>query len=211
MTTVNIEFTSDFICPWCYIGKARLERVKTLLQNEINLDIELKPFVLYPHIPKEGMPKSVFAKKVKPGMGKSLKIEAATENIEINYRNIERIPYSLEAHRLIWLAEGNDIKYELAVKIFHGYFEEGKNIENHDYLIELAKSVGVSKAIIGKFFATNIGKKEVMQSIQNSKEEFISVVPSIKLDKQFSVPGLQSTEVWLNYIRRAAEIQLQKQ
>ena len=206
MTTVNIEFTSDFICPWCYIGKARLERVKALLKDEINLEIELKPFVLYPHIPKGGSPKSEFAKKVKPGMGSSLKFEAKEENIEINYKNIERIPYSLEAHRLIWLVE-NTNKYELAVKIFHGYFEEGKNIEDHDYLIELAKSVGVSKEIIGKFFSTNICESDVIKSIQNSKEEFISIVPHIKLDKKFTIPGLQSIDVWLNYIRRAAEIQ----
>jgi len=79
MTTVNIEFTSDFICPWCYIGKARLERVRALLQDEIKLDIELKPYLLYPHVPKGGAPKSDFSKKVKPGMGRSLKNEAKVE------------------------------------------------------------------------------------------------------------------------------------
>lgn len=206
MTTVNIEFTSDFICPWCYIGKARLERVKTLLEKEIQLEIDVKPFVLYPHIPKGGLPKSDFAKKVKPGMGKSLKLEAKAENIEINYKNIDKIPYSLEAHRLVWLVNDNQKKYDLAVKIFHGYFEEGKNIEDHDYLIELAKSVGVEKDIIGKFFSTNIGKTEVNASIQKSKEEFVLVVPFIKLNHQFPIPGLQSLDTLEKYIRRAAEI-----
>lgn len=206
MTTVHIEFISDFICPWCYIGKARLERVKALLENEIQLEIELKPFVLYPHIPKGGLPKTDFAKKVKPGMGKSLKLEAQAENIEINYKHIKRIPYSLEAHRLVWLIEDQQKKYNLAVKIFHGYFEEGKNIENHDYLIELAKSVGVQKDIIGKFFSTTIGESEVMASIESSKEEFIRVVPFMKLNHQFPIPGLQSLDTMEKYIRRAAEI-----
>jgi len=206
MNTVHIEFISDFICPWCYIGKARLEHVKTLLQDEIQLDIELKPFLLYPNIPIGGSPKSDFAKKVKPGMGRSLKYEAQVENIQINYKNIERIPYSLEAHRLVWLVNDNDLKYKLAVKIFHGYFEEGKDIENHDFLIDLAKSVGVHKEIIGKFFSTNIGQTEVLQSIQNSKKELVTVVPSLKIDRKIVMPGLQSTETWLAYIRKAAEI-----
>ncbi len=205
--TVHIEFISDYICPWCYIGKARLERVKKKLMDEINLDMVVSPFLLYPFIPKGGVDKSVFSKKTKPGMGRSLRNEAKIEGIEINYKNIERIPNSLEAHRLTWLTEPK-LKYELGNRIFHGYFEYGKNIEDVNFLIEEARLVGVDEKVIEIFSTTDDGKVEVNLAIQNTKEEFVSVVPSLRLDKSFLIPGLQSLEVWENYIRRAAKIQL---
>lgn len=207
ITTVHIDFYTDFICPWCYIGKARLERLQSKLQDEILLDIAHHPFILYPHIPKGGIDKSVFKKKTKPGLGRSLRQESQLENIEINYKKIERIPSSFEAHRLVHLIQNKEQQFSLAKNIFHGYFEEGCDIENHDKLIDLANTVGISQEIIGQFFTTEMGKAEVKQLINKAKEEFITVVPSIKLDHQFLIPGLQSIEVWENYIRRAATIQ----
>ena len=204
MTTVHIDFISDYICPWCYIGKARLERVKEILKEEVELKISVKPFLLYPNIPVGGVDKKVFAKKAKPGMGRSLKQESQLESIQINYKNIERIPNSLEAHRLTWLVQP-ELKYELAKKIFHGYFENGVDIESHDFLIEQATSVGVDKLTIGKFFGTKAGEREVADAIQSAKEEFVSVVPSLKLNTKFLIPGLQSDEAWIKYIKRAAK------
>ncbi|MFK7775286.1 MAG: DsbA family oxidoreductase [Saprospiraceae bacterium] len=209
LPTVHLEFISDYICPWCYIGKARLERVKETLKDEINLEIEVSPFLLYSSIPIGGVDKSVFSKKSKPGMGRSLRDEAKLEGIEINYKNIERIPNSLAAHRLTWLVKPT-LKYELAKKIFHAYFEDGKNMEEIDFLLEQAKLVGVDHNILEKFATTEEGKIEVNLAIHNAKEAFISVVPSFRLDHIFLIPGLQSIEVWEKYIRRAAKIQQNK-
>jgi len=206
LQTVHLEFISDYICPWCYIGKARLERVKEILKDEINLEIQVSPFLLYPSIPKGGVDKVIFSKTSKPGMGRSLRDEAKLEGIEINYKNIERIPNSLEAHRLTWLIEPV-LKYEFAKRIFHAYFEDGKNIEATSFLMEQAKIVGVDKKFLEKFASTSAGKVEVDLAIRNAKDEFISVVPSFRLDYKFLIPGLQSVEVWEKYIRRTAVIQ----
>lgn len=209
MTTVHIEFISDFICPWCYIGKARLERIQILLATEIQLDIITSPYELYPHIPKGGTPKAAFAKKVKSGMGKALRAEAMLENIEINYKNIEMIPRSFEAHRLVNLATDNSIKWALAKQIFHDYFELGQDIENLDYLFEKGQLAGIPKNILSKFLFTKIGETAVLEKLKLNKEEFITIVPTLRLDRKFVLPGLQSADVWEKYIRRAAEIQLQ--
>ena len=207
MVNVHITFISDFICPWCYIGKVRLAKIKEKLAGEIELRIDHKPYVLYPQIPKGGLPKEHFAKKTKPGMGRALRLEAEKEEIEINYKYIERIPYSLEAHRLIWLVKDLETKYQLATLIFHGYFEERQNIEDHAYLEKLAKAVKVEDRILQIFRSNNAGEAEVNAYLQETKEAFIRVVPTIKLDHQFLIPGLQDIDVWENYIRRAAEIQ----
>lgn len=183
-----------------------MERVRKSLEGKINLEIDVKPYVLYPQIPSGGLPKEVFAQKVKPGMGRSLRTESEKEGIVVRYKNIERIPYSLEAHRLTWLVESS-LKYELAKRIFHGYFEEGQDIEDHDFLIEQAKAVGVSKKTIGIFFSTDAGEKAVNDFIQNAKEDFVTVVPSLRLNGKILIPGLQTAELWENYIARAARIQ----
>lgn len=205
-TRVQIDFISDFICPWCYIGKSRLHRIKNRLANEIELEIKPIPYILYPHIPKGGLPKENFARKVKPGMGRSLKYEAKHEGISINYKKIERIPYSLEAHRLVQLVEDDVLKYELSRQIFQDYFEQGQDIEDLDYLVEKGRAFGMSKAISSRFLFTDIGLQKTEEALQQAKDLFISVVPSIRLDKKIVMPGLQTEEAWESYIRRAAAL-----
>lgn len=208
LTTVKIEFISDFICPWCYIGKARLERVREILANEIELDIITSPYQLYGDIPKGGTPKAAFAKKIKPGMGKALRAEAALENIEINYKNIEMIPRSFEAHRLVSLAADSAKQWTMAKQIFHDYFEKGQNIEDLDYLFEKGKEADIPKTVLSEFLFTRIGEVAVLEKLQKNKDEFITIVPTLRLDEKFVVPGLQAADVWEKYIKRAAEIQL---
>ncbi len=203
--TIDIEFIGDFICPWCYLGKVRLERVREKLLPDIELNIKVKPYVLYPNIPKGGTPKSHFAKKAKRGMGKALKYEAQIENIAFNYRLIERIPYSWEAHRLVWLIEDNDKKYELSKLIFHDYFEKGQDIESSTYLISAAKSIGIDEAILQAFANSDAGTDEVKNYVQACRDEYITLVPYLKIHNMIGVPGLQSAEVLENYIRRVGQ------
>jgi predicted DsbA family dithiol-disulfide isomerase len=113
----------------------------------------------------------------------------------------------LEAHRLIQLVEDNATKFELAKQIFISYFEKGQDIEDLDYLVSLGKSIGMSKSILSEFLFTNLGEKELNTALKRVKEEFVTVVPSLKLDRKIILPGLQPFDVWENYIRRAAEIQ----
>lgn len=208
MTHLHIKLISDFICPWCYLGKARLERIQAIVADEIQLDIEVSPYLLYPKIPKGGVPKSYFAKKTKPGMGKSLRLEAKKEGIQFNYKYIEYIPNSLEAHRIVYLVQDHGQKYELAKKIFYAYFETGQDIENHDYLVQEAKSVGVKDEILHEFKTNDVGLLEVKNAISANKEAFVRVVPSLQFDNGLVIPGLQSAETWERYIRRAAKMQM---
>lgn len=207
MKSVHIEIISDFICPWCYLGKVRLDKIKSRLSHEIHLNIHTKPYILYPFIPVGGLPKADFAKKTKPGMGKSLRKEAEVEGITFNYKHIERIPNSLEAHRLISLIEDTQLQYALTKQIFHGYFEEGQNIEDSIYLSTLAKEIGVLSSTLDRFQHSLAGAEKVQLALSQNQEEFITVVPSLRLDKKIILPGLQSTETWESYIRRAAAMQ----
>lgn len=206
MTTVQIHFISDFICPWCYIGKARLERLQDDLQNEIQLEIVHRPFQLYPHLPKGGVPKSAFAKKSKAGMGRALRHEAKEEGIEINYKNIEYIPNSLAAHRLTSLVSDPAQQFALAKGIFRAYFEYGADIENLDILVEQGRAAGMKKSLLSEFLFTDIGAERVQQYLTETRDEFITVMPTLRLDNKILMPGLQPYDTWASYIRRAAEL-----
>ena len=202
---LSIEFFSDFICPWCYIGKSRIERISRKLENEIDLRIDLQPFILYPQIPKGGASKSIFAKKTKPGMGRSLRQEAEKEGIDLAYDLIERIPNSLEAHRLLSIIDDLDIKFQTGLDISRAYFQSGADIEDHSVLSNIALDNGVPKNQIIDFKSGIFNKEIVTRLINKAREEFITVVPSIRINSQITLPGLQSIEVWENYLRRATQ------
>ena len=141
MTSISIELIIDFICPWCYLGKSRIDRIQKQLADELAIEVNLKPYLLHPYIPKGGLPKEQFAKKTKHGFGRALKMETGIEGININYHKISVVPSSLEAYRLLALTP-QKLKSAMTNQIFYAYFEEGLDIENHDVLIQIAKSVG---------------------------------------------------------------------
>lgn len=206
MKKIKIKVYSDFICPWCYIGKMRLARVKENLKHELDIVVDTKPYILYPHIPIGGVPKSDFAKKTKPGMGRSLKHEAEQEQIDINYKLIDRIPNSLEAHRLITLISDLTLKFNVSKAIFHAYFQEGKNIEDREILNKIASLHNLDQHTLDLFEQKNYGIKKVHKEVLEAKEKFVSLVPTIELHSDLHILGLQSAEVWKNYFRRALKM-----
>lgn len=208
MTTVRIELFSDFICPWCYLGDVRLGRVKQSLAHEIDLEIQVLPYLLYPKMPEGGVAKSTFAKRTKPGMGKALRSEAELEGIQFNYKHIERIPSSRKAHRMTCLIEDYGTKYKFSKEILKAYFEEGENIEDTEFLVQKAEMAGAERETINFFEKNeNAGQDIFERSLIEAKNHFVSIVPTIRLDGKFMVPGLQAVDVYEKYIRRAAEIQ----
>lgn len=206
MKQIKIKVYSDFICPWCYIGKMRLDRVAKNMSHELDIVIDTKPYILYPHIPIGGSPKSEFAKKTKPGMGRSLRNEAEKENIEINYKLIERIPNSLEAHRFISLISDLKLKFEISKSIFQAYFKDGKNIEDNSVLTTIANQHHVDQKTIDLFLIDDYGIEKVKTELSEAKDKYISLVPTIELNAELNILGLQSAEVWENYFRRAAKM-----
>ena len=140
-------------------------------------------------------------------MGRSLRKEAEIEGVKLNYKYIEFIPNSMEAHRIVWLVEDKHHKYDLAMRLFYGYFEEGQNIEDPTYLLEQARQVGVSEEVLQQFQYSDAGLQDCENYIQSARDNFIQLVPTLKLDGRFTVLGLQSDEVLEKYIRRAAQKQ----
>ena len=201
MKKVTIDIVSDIICPWCYIGKARLERAIASVADSVEVTVKMRPFLLYPQIPKGGIPKDHFKSVKKPGLGSALRAEAKKENIVIDYSKIDRIPNTLEAHRLMYLCPA-DKKNELGKILFRKYFEEGQDVEDESVLTAAAKEAGLSAATITQFLETTDGATEIEAEIAELKEEGIRVVPSFILNGEHVVPGAQPMENFQRYFAR---------
>ncbi len=200
MNSVTIEFYTDFICPWCYIGKERMTKIVDSLKDQIDITLIPKPYLLYPTIPIGGVDKSVFAKKTKSGMGRSLKNEAAIEQIELNYRKIERIPNSRIAHKLISTLPDYKLKWSRSLEIIRDYFQQGQNIEDEQYL--------KAKLECDHNLHDTQYEDQLKEELEEAEELNISLVPTIRLNKAIVMPGLHTTEVWTRYIQRASVMKL---
>lgn len=199
---VTIDIISDIICPWCYIGKSRLARAIEQVSDDFEVVTRLRPFQLYPKVPKGGLHKESFPATRKPGIGAALKEAAAEENITFNYKNIKVIPNTLEAHRLMSLCDDNDLKNKLGMALFESYFEKTEDVEDPLVLARIARDAGLAKEKIDQFLHTNIGEAAVTEEIQTLKADGVTAVPSFILDGDLLVMGVQPVHKWLRYFQR---------
>lgn len=201
---MQITFISDFICPWCYIGITRLDRI--IGNTEVPLEVDIMPHLLYPEMPDTGLPKSSFAKKTKHGMGKALKIESEKEQIVLNYKKITRIPSSRAAHS--WCAHINDksSKWAFAKEVFKAHFENGQDISDENILNNCAISAGMSKAEVDAIRGAYKNVDTLEKKLLLSQNKFVSVVPSLLLPADILIPGLMEEEIWHKYINRAQKL-----
>jgi len=143
---VKIEIASDVVCPWCYIGKRRLERALALVKD---LDVELRwlPFQLNPDMPKAGMPRAEYRKAKFGSLERSRELDARViaegkgEGIDFAFDRIERTPNTSAAHQLIAVAPDQN---KVVDALFRAYFEEGKDIGDPAVLVQIAKQSGVA-------------------------------------------------------------------
>ncbi len=199
---VTIDIISDIICPWCYIGKSRLARAIEQVSDDFEVETRLRPFQLYPKVPKGGLAKEAFPATKRKGLGQALKEAAAEENIIFNYKKIKVIPNTLEAHRLMSLCEDNDLKNSMGMALFESYFEKAEDVEDPLVLARIARDAGLEKTKIDQFLNSDIGEQEVSEEINALKADGVTAVPSFILNGDLLVMGVQPVSKWLRFFQR---------
>src|SRR5580704_17940110 len=138
---LQIEVISDVICPWCYIGKRRLEKAIAALDRQHEVRVHWLPFQLDPTTPKDGISRRDYRIKKfgswerSQELGAKLVAVGETEGIHIALDRIERTPNTLDAHRLIWLAEKVSVQDAVVEALFRAYFTDGRDIGNRQALL----------------------------------------------------------------------------
>jgi len=207
-----IEIASDVICPWCYIGKRRLEKALESLQGEVDARIEWLPFQLNPDMPAEGVVRADYrrAKFGSAEKGRALDArvaqEGAGEGIEFAFDRMQRTPNTVAAHQLVDLAQrqdraspvGSGKANAVVDALFRAYFEEASDIGDAKILKAIADRLGVAG------WPEAIDQAMVMQQEERVRELGISGVPTFIFNRTSGISGAYPPDLLAQAIREAA-------
>jgi predicted DsbA family dithiol-disulfide isomerase len=207
---MQIEIFSDVVCPWCYIGKRRLDAV---LASDPDRDLRVtwRPYQLYPQIPEEGLPRDEFMKaRFGPdadagSIYRRIVQEAQGVGLELDFSRIRRAPNTFRAHRLLSWAESTPRQHELAEVLFRYYFREGRDVGDPAELARAAGEAGLDAEAAAAMLATEDEADKVRQELQLGQAAGISGVPCFVLGGRFAIPGAQPEDVMRQLIVRARE------
>jgi predicted DsbA family dithiol-disulfide isomerase len=206
---MKIEIYSDLICPWCYIGKRRMQAGLKLLGKEVTPKIVWRPFQLNPDMPIEGMNRKNYRTKKFGSWERSLAMDAEVAatgkslGIEFNYDKVFMTPNSLAGHRLLWWAEQQNHQDRLAEALFRAYFTEGRDVGRHDVLAEIAAEVGLPRAEARTFLDSEAGKKEVDKEALRGLKLGLQGVPFFVVNDVPTLSGAQMPQTFLEVFQQA--------
>lgn len=202
---ITIDVVSDVVCPWCYVGKHRLEQALASMP-ERKFAVFWRPFQLDPTIPKEGMPRRAYLER-KFGaerladLHKPLIEIGKAEGIPFAFDKITRSPNTLDAHRLLRWAQESGRQNEMADRLFALYFVEGADIGNRDVLTKAAADVGLDAGLVAQLLGTGADLDPVIAEINAAQKMGISGVPTFIFAARFAISGAHPAET----IRKAIE------
>lgn len=209
MQSVRVDVVSDVMCPWCYIGKKRLELAANLLDG-IELDIHWLPFQLDGTLPKDGKPRADYLSEKFGGKERAqiaytqIEETGAAMDIPFAFDLIEYSSNTLDAHRLIHWAEEEQLQNQMAERLFQAYFLEGQNIGEDDVLAALSGEIGMDDDEVLDKLHTNLAKDIVKGQIAEAQKMGISGVPCFVLGQKYAVMGAQEPETLAEAITRTA-------
>lgn len=202
---LTIDVVSDVICPWCFLGKRRLDKAIELVP-EAKVEVRWHPFFLDPTIPAEGIDRHAYmVKKFGEERLKTLHdplIEAgAKDGVPYQFDKITRTPNTLNAHRLIRWAVEAGTQAEIVEALFMAYWNQGKDIGDINILSEIAETSGLKRA--RKDLVTDKDKLEIFSEVKQAQSMGIQGVPTFVVAQKYGVSGAQSPELLADGMRRA--------
>jgi predicted DsbA family dithiol-disulfide isomerase len=207
---LRIEVVSDVVCPWCYIGKRRLQEALALVDGEIAPQLTWLPFQLNPDMPEAGMPRAEYRRAKFGSLERSRQLdarvaaEARSEGLEFALERIERTPNTFAAHQLIDLAQQAGVGGAVVDALFRAYFEEARDVGDRGVLLEIAEAAGLARAQVQARWADAAAARRVAALEEGMKALGISGVPTFIFDRKFGVSGAQPPEALAEAMREAA-------
>ena len=202
---IKLDIMSDPICPWCYIGKAHLDRALEAHPNHPFV-IEWHPFQLNPEMPAEGMDRRAYLEAKFGGKEGAVRAYApVVENAEkaglkIDFEGMQRTPNTLDAHRLIHWA-GIEGKQTAAVSaLFKAYFVEARDIGDPEVLADIADTIDMDASVVLRLLGTDADREDIAARDAHSRSMGVNSVPTFIVAQQHAVPGAQPPELWAKVI-----------
>ena len=200
---LQVDVISDVICPWCFIGKRRLEMAVANLDRQQEVRVRWLPFQLNPTMPKEGISRKEYRTKKFGSWERSLELDAQivavgeTEGIHFALNRIERTPNTLDAHRLIWLADKEGVQDAVVEALFRGYFTEGRDISNRQTLIDVVADAGLDRHQAEEVLNRGEGMEAIKEAEGLSRRHRVDGVPFFIVNGKITLGGAQPPEAFL--------------
>lgn len=206
---IQISVTSDFICPWCYIGEKRLARAIESLPTGIEVQLQWLPFELNPDMPPEGMDRRTYLSRK---FGSWERVQALQARIVLagrddgaifDYGAIKRTPNTFLAHRVSWLAQRAGQQRAFVEAALQAYFVQGRDIGSKEVLAEIASGSGLDPDAVAAFVSSDDGAQSVRAMERTALERGVQGVPYFDIGGT-AIVGAQPAETVRQTIIEAA-------
>ena len=197
---IHIDVIFDTVCPWCYIGKKRLEQALSA-RPELNVSMAWRPFLLNPEMPPEGIDRTAYLVKKFGSETRVRRIYGAigdaglSVSIDFAFDRIERTPNSVDSHRLVKLAARRGKTEQVVEDLFVTYFVKGQDIGDHQVLLEVANKAGMEKNETQRYLESNQDLDSVAEENAQAHRLGVNGVPSFVFDGPMVISGAQEPQV----------------
>jgi predicted DsbA family dithiol-disulfide isomerase len=209
---IHIEVWSDVVCPWCYIGKRRLETALSRFARQDLVTVTWRSYQLNPTAPQttEEPTRSMLARKYGVSLPQADAMQERVTGVAaqegLRYRlELTKSENTLNAHRLLHMAQEHGLQDELKERLLAAYFTEGASMGDQDTLIKLAVEVGLNRTAVVEVLSQGDFAEAVRADAQRATELGIQGVPFFVLNGRLGVSGAQSAEVLLQALEEAAQ------
>jgi len=209
---LKIQIWSDVMCPFCYIGKRKIEEALSQFENKDAVAIEWKSFQLDPGFiasPGESIVDHLAEKYRKDTDWAQSMVDNMTQNAKASGLDFHFekaiLANSLNAHRLLHLAKKHQLSNELEELLFKAYLTDGKNVNDLKTLKELGLEVGLKGEDIEQVLNSNVYSKEVVQDQEEAQAIGVTGVPFFVFDNKYAVSGAQTSDVFLKTLQKTWE------
>ncbi|MBC7675993.1 MAG: DsbA family oxidoreductase [Rhodoferax sp.] len=206
---IRLDIFSDPICPWCYIGKANLDRALEAHAGH-PFEIEWHPFQLNPDMAPEGADRRAYlearfgGKQNAVGVYARVSEAAAAAGVTINFETMNRVPNTLDAHRLIHWAGLEGRQTAMVSTLFRAYFRDGKDIGDKATLATLAGNAGMDAALAARLLATGEDRADITARDAHARQRGVNSVPTFVIANQYVLTGAQPVALWAQVIDELA-------
>ena len=208
LATLRVDVIADLVCPWCYIGKRRLDRALGAVYGPAT--VTWYPYQLNPDMPEDGMTLDDYLgsrfgnpSAIEPALDELRKAGAA-EGIEFDFSRIRRVPNTLLAHKLMYLAQSKGVDASaLAETLMSRFFERGQDISETEVLVSAGQLHGLSASDVRGVLEDDAATQIVLSQEKQMRGSGVAGVPAFLVNQQLFVSGAHDTDVLVGMFDRA--------
>lgn len=206
---LKIDVVSDVVCPWCYIGKKRIESALAMVPD-VPVEVQWRPFFLNPWVPREGMSREDYlttkfgSVEAYKGIAQRVVTAASEEGLSYHPERVQRQPNTIDCHRLIHWAEARGKAAEMKQRLMELYFRDGGDLTDREVLVQAAADCGLDPDDVRKRLATDEDVALISGHAQEASDKGISGVPTFVFAQKYAVSGAQAPELLARAIRQVS-------